>query len=168
MVKISEIQNPGEPETEQRPEAARTAEEPLIHQLVITLNRERYFIPLSLVSKVVNPLEIFPLPHSLPFLAGVANFLGEIIPVVDLKKALKLPDLGSEAGVRFVICKYSDIKVCFVADSVIDSWEIPVERLKNDTTRVLENDFISGEYIFQDEVIAAVDIIKFIETHRAD
>jgi chemotaxis signal transduction protein len=140
----------------------------LSYYLLIVLNDEKYFVPLSIISKIINPLEIFPLPDTLDFVAGVANFSGEIVPMVDLKKALKLPALGTGTGGKFIICMYRNIKVGFILDSVIDSREIDTNKIKTDTTRVLENDFISGEYIYQKEVIAMIDIAKFIDTYKAD
>lgn len=142
-------------------------EEQTAHYLVILLNNDHYFISLPIVTKIIKPLEIFPLPDTLDFISGVANFSGEIVPMVDLKKALKLPDLGKNADRKFIICKYRDIKVGFIIDAVIDSWEIDENKIKTDTTRVLENDFIRGEYIHEKDVIAVVDIVKFIETHKA-
>ncbi len=140
----------------------------LTHYLLVYLNNEKYLINLAIISKIINPLEIFPLPDTLPFVSGVSNFAGEIVPIVDLKKALKLPDQGLYADRKFVICKFQEIKVGFTVDKVIDSREIDSSKIKTDTTRVLENEFISGEYIHEKEVLGVVDIIKFIETYKAD
>ncbi len=145
-------------------------EEQLSHFLLILLNDEKYFVPLPVISKIIKPLDIFPLPDTLDFISGVANFSGEIVPMVDLKKALKLPDLGKDADRKFLICHYKEMKVGFIIDGVIDSWELDEDLFKSDTNRVLETDFISSEYIHhQDrEVIALIDIPKFIDTYKAE
>ncbi|MCP5108311.1 MAG: hypothetical protein GY950_33300 [bacterium] len=139
----------------------------LSHYLLILLDDDKYFISLPLITKIINPLEIFPLPDTLDFITGVSNFSGEIVPMVDLKKVLELPDLGKAGARKFIICKYQDMKVGFIADSIIDSHQIDEEKIKTDTTRVLENDFIRGEYIHHKEVIGVIDIVKFIDTHKA-
>ncbi len=139
----------------------------LTHYLFIVLNNEKYLAPLALIAKIINPLEIFPLPDTLDFIAGVANFSGEIIPMVDIKKALKLADLGQDNERKFLICKYLEMKVGFIVDKVIDSREIDTQKIKTDTTRTLENEFISGEYIYENEVFAIIDIAGFINTHKA-
>lgn len=140
----------------------------LSHYLLVCLNNEKYLINLTIIAKIINPLEIFPLPDTLAFVSGVANFSGEIVPIVDLKRVLKMPEQGQFADRKFVICKYQEIKVGFMVDKVIDSRELDSTRIKTDTTRVLENDFISGEYIHDKEVLGVVDIAKFIETYKAD
>ena len=138
------------------------------HFLLILLNEEKYFVALPLVTKIINPLAIFPLPDTLDFIAGVANFSGEIVPMVDLKKALKLPDLGGAAEKKFMICMYRNMKVGFIIDGVIDAREMDTGLIKTDTTRVLENDFISGEVIDGRDVTGLVDIAGFIDSHKAD
>ncbi len=140
---------------------------PLTHFLMVHLNEEHYFIALSLITRIIKPLKIFQLPHTLDFIAGVSNFSGEVVPVVDLKKVLKLPDLGQVGEQRFFICKYRDIKVALIVDKVIDSREIDASIIKTDTTRVLENEFISGEYIHRQTIIGVLDVVKFIDTHKA-
>ncbi len=96
----------------------------LSHYLFILLDDDKYFISLPLITKIINPLEIFPLPDTLDFITGVSNFSGEIVPMVDLKKVLELPDLGKAGAGKFIICKYQDMKVGFIADSIIDSHQI--------------------------------------------
>lgn len=145
----------------------KTKEDELDYYLLVVLDDDKYFIALPLVFRIINPLEIYPLPDTLPFIAGVTNFSGEIIPMVDLKKMLHLPGTGKDTGKKFIICKYLDMKVGFIVDSVIDSLRVDTAKIKIDTTRVLENDFISGEFIYHKEVIGVIDIAKFIDTHKA-
>lgn len=139
----------------------------LDHYLQAVLNEDKYFLALPLIFRIINPLEIFPLPDTPAFIVGVTNFSGEIIPMVDMKKMLNLPDLVENTGKKFILCKYEDMKVGFIVDNVIDSHRIDTVKIKTDTTRVLENDFISGEYIYKKEVIGIIDIVKFIDTHKA-
>ena len=149
------------------PEEEISKENELDHYLLIVLDEDKYFIALPHVFRIINPLDIYPLPDTLPFIAGVTNFSGEIIPMVNVKKMLQLPATGKETGNKFIICKYMDMKVGFIVDSVIDSIQVDSTEIKTDTTRVLENDFISGEFIYHKEVIGIIDIAKFIDTHKA-
>ncbi len=162
------IDQPSNPTDSKENQLKNDNNESLNHYLLIFLNEEKYFIPLPLIIKIINPLEIFPLPDTLDFIAGVSNFSGEIIPIVHLKKVLKLPDHGPSPWTKFIICKYKDMKVGFILDRVIDSREIDNSRIKTETTRVLENEFISGEFIYKDDVISIIDLVKFINTHKAN
>lgn len=149
------------------PDEEKSKENELDHYLLVVLAEEKFFISLTLVYRIINPLEIYPLPDTLPFIAGVTNFSGEIIPMVDVGKMLQLPGTGKETGKKFIICKYQDMKVGFIVDYVIDSLQVDSAKIKTDTTRVFENDFISGEFIHHKEVVGVIDIAKFIDTHKA-
>jgi chemotaxis signal transduction protein len=149
------------------PEEEKSKEDELDHYLLIVLDEDKYFIALPYVFRIINPLDIYLLPDTLPFIAGVTNFSGEIIPMVDLKKMLQLPGTGKDMGRKFIICKYLDMKVGFIVDNVIDSLQVDSAKIKTDTTRVLENDFISGEFVHRKEVVGVIDIAKFIDTHKA-
>jgi purine-binding chemotaxis protein CheW len=138
-----------------------------VHFLLIELNEKKYFISLSLINKIIHPLEIFPLPDTLNFIAGVMNYSGEIIPMVDLKKVLHLPELSHDYDKKFIICKYMNLKVGLIVDNVLDSLEIPTDLIKIDSARIQDSEFISGECILEKEVIEIIDIVKFISTFKA-
>lgn len=135
------------------------------HHLVILLNGEKYFIPLVLVTRIIKEKEIFPMPETYDFIEGVFNFFGEIVPVVNMKKILKLSELEFQEK-KFIICKILGINLCFVIDDVEAEWEIDTEKIKIDTVKVIENEFISGEYIHEGEVIGIIDVLNIVSTYR--
>jgi chemotaxis signal transduction protein len=135
--------------------------------LVIQLNEDRFFITLDIVNRIINPLEIFALPDTPDYLLGVANNTGEILPIVDLKRILKLPVLKSAIPGKYLITKYRDMKIGFVVDQVLDAWPVDTSKINTETTRVTESEYISGEYIHENEVIGIIDIARIIDEHKA-
>jgi len=142
------------------------AEVALNQYLVVVLHGERYFISLLLINRLINPLPVFPLPDSPDFIMGVANHSGEILPIVDLCRILKIPQTVEADGRKIIICKYHDIKVGFMVERVLDVWEIDEEKIKTDTAKVLENDYFKGEYIHERDVIAVIDMARLIAEHK--
>lgn len=136
------------------------------HYLIILLNGEKYFIPLIHVSRIIKEKEIFPLPETYDFIEGVFNFFGEILPAIDIKKVLKITELAFKEERKFIICKVQGLKVCFIIDEVEAELIIDREKIKTDTVKVIENDFISGEYIYEDEVIGIIDILNIVNTYK--
>lgn len=107
------------------------------------------------------------MPDTPEFVLGVANYSGEVLPVVDLKKVLRIPDLGGEAGLKLVICRHLNVKVGFLVDDVIDALEVDRGQIKADTAKVRESEFISGEFIRERDVIGIIDVAKIIITHQS-
>ena len=87
--------------------------------------------------------------------------------MLDLKKALAIADLGLDTGKRFVICRYSDLKVGVLVDKIIDTITVDSQKIRVDTTKVLEKEFISGEYLLKKDIYSIIDIIKIIESTKA-
>jgi len=135
--------------------------------LLIRLNDDRFFIPLEIVSCIVKPLEVFPMPDTPEFVLGVANYSGDVLPVVDLKKVLSIPDLGGETGLKLIVCRHLHVKVGFLVDDAIDACEVDRGQIKADTAKVRESEFISGEFIREHNVIGIIDVAKIITTHQA-
>ncbi len=60
------------------------------------LHTGEYGIPIMKVREIISLPDITRIPQSPPYLTGITNLRGSVIPVVDLKKLLNLP--GSERG----------------------------------------------------------------------
>ncbi|MEW6660377.1 MAG: chemotaxis protein CheW [Thermodesulfobacteriota bacterium] len=58
--------------------------------LTFTLDEEDYGIGLLKVREIIGIMTITPLPHSPPYVKGVINLRGRIIPVVDLRQKFGL------------------------------------------------------------------------------
>lgn len=135
--------------------------------LVVLLGEEIFVVSLPSVVKIINPIEIFPLPDTQEFILGIINFSGEIIPLVDLRLVLKLPAAAEDARRKFLICRHQEQKVAFTVDGVADTWDLAPATFSADTTRVSESDFIIGEGMVKGKVVGWIDMAAIITTHQA-
>ena len=111
-------------------EAAALREQPpsghedAFEALTFSLSGEWYAFPLGDLVEIVGGAEPTPIPFTPPFVAGVMNHRGAIVPVVDLRKVFGLPvHFRREAG-RVVLVRSGDSVVAFQADSISDIVEI--------------------------------------------
>jgi purine-binding chemotaxis protein CheW len=135
--------------------------------LVVLLGEETFVVSLPFVVKIINPIEVFPLPDTQDYILGIINFTGEIIPLVDLRQALRLPPGGEAAKRKFLICRYQEQKVAFAVDAVVDTQDLARETFSAASTRAIENDFITGEGLIRGKVVGLVDIAAVITTYQA-
>src|ERR1700712_5225839 len=66
----------------------------VLELLEFSLAQERYAVENRFVREVCPLKELTPLPCTPPFLLGVVNVRGRILPVLDLKKFFDLPEKG--------------------------------------------------------------------------
>ena len=65
------------------------------------LHTGEFGIPITRVREIINLPEITRMPQSPPYLNGITNLRGSVIPVVDLKKLINVP--ATQAGGNKII-----------------------------------------------------------------
>lgn len=88
-------------------------------QLVIfKLGQEEYGVSILQVQEIKRITEITRVPHTPDYIKGVINLRGSVLPVIDLKNRLNLPQQGSTEDMRIIIVKVKDISVGMIVDAV--------------------------------------------------
>jgi purine-binding chemotaxis protein CheW len=95
--------------------------------LLFTLSEPRYALELSVVERVVQAVEIMPLPKAPPLVLGLINVRGQVIPVVDIRTCFGMPAREIIVGDQFILARTSNRRVAVVADAVSGVIE-PTER----------------------------------------
>ena len=98
-------------------EEARTPAEPL-ELLVFSFAGERYAIETAYVMEVIPLRELTPVPCTPPFILGVVNHRGRILPVLDFRRLLDLAEQGVAEGSRVVAVDAGGMSFGIFADAV--------------------------------------------------
>jgi purine-binding chemotaxis protein CheW len=92
---------------------------PESNQLVVfALDGQQYALNLANVERVVRAVEVTHLPDAPEAILGVINFEGRVIPVVNTRKRLGLPERDVEVHDLFIIARGDGRSVAFVGDDV--------------------------------------------------
>jgi purine-binding chemotaxis protein CheW len=62
-----------------------------------------YAVPISLVREISKPLPIVPLPHAPASVLGVADFRGEVIPVLDMRARFGLRGVADTPKAKWIV-----------------------------------------------------------------
>ncbi|AEE91392.1 CheW protein [Tepidanaerobacter acetatoxydans Re1] len=84
------------------------------------LGDEDYGIDILQVKTIERMMPITRVPKAPPFVEGVINLRGEIVPVIDLKKRFDLPLSETTDSTRIVIVSIDDITVGMIVDSATE------------------------------------------------
>ena len=96
---------------------ARTPAE-VLDLLLFSLAGERYGIETAYVLEVIPLRELTPVPCTPPFILGVVNHRGRILPVLDLRRLFELPGQGVTAGGPVVAVEAGGMTFGISADAV--------------------------------------------------
>lgn len=97
--------------------------------VVFTLDDQQYGLNLSCVERIVRAVEVTRLPDVPSEILGVINVEGEIIPVVNSRRRLSLPEREIELSDHFIVVNQSGKSLALVADKVDPVLEIPEHRV---------------------------------------
>jgi len=129
----------------QAPERAPVAGASL-EVLEFRLAQERYALENRWVQEVCPLKELTPLPCTPPFVLGIVNVRGRILPVLDLKKFFDLPEQGLTDLHRIILVRGNDLELGLLADVIVGVRSIPADSLQPSlpTLTGVRGDYLKG------------------------
>ena len=101
--------------------------------VLFTVDDQIYGLDLWEVERIVRAVEINPLPEVPPYVAGVVDFHGQILPVIDLRARFDRPTRDITLADHFVIAKSPTHSVVLPVDTALGSRQIPSHLVPPDT-----------------------------------
>lgn len=86
--------------------------------VVFTLDEPKYALPMTVVERIIRAVEITEIPNAPAVIKGAVNVQGNIMPVVNLRHRLHLPDREVGLNDRFIITHTQNRKIVLVTDGV--------------------------------------------------
>jgi purine-binding chemotaxis protein CheW len=77
-----------------------------------------YAVPIGRVREISNPLEMVPLPHAPHAVIGVADYRGEVVPVVDLRMRFGMDPAAATRRTKWLVVDVAARVVALVVDAV--------------------------------------------------
>lgn len=132
------------------------------NMIVFTLDEPRYAIYLSAVERVVQSVEITPLPNVSEIVLGVINVQGQIVPVLDIRKRLNLPQRNLSINDQFILAKTTSRLVALCVDSVNNVHEIADEELVTAEKIPYGSEYIRGVVKLENKLVLICDLDQFL------
>jgi purine-binding chemotaxis protein CheW len=79
-----------------------------------------YAVAIARVKEIANPLEVVALPHPPPAVVGVADYRGDVVPVVDLRTRFGLQAAAATRRTKWIVVDVSGRLVALVVDAVTE------------------------------------------------
>ena len=98
-----------------------------IRVCLFRIGEDSYAIPVGMLTEIIIPQKLFPVPTTPQHVLGIINLRGNIVPIVDIRPVLSLP-LQSEPG-QIAILKHGSITLGIVVDDVSEVVAVPESSL---------------------------------------
>jgi len=132
------------------------------------LGGEEYSIPILKVREIINVPGMTRLPQTPDYIEGVANLRGSVVPIVNIKKLVKL-DGATGGGDKVIVLSNGKVTFGILVDGITgvigieDSSIEPPDRLLNGTC-----DRIVGVAKYKKRLIVLLDTKKLLPTEDLD
>jgi purine-binding chemotaxis protein CheW len=127
-----------------------------------TLAKERYAIEQQWVREIYPFKMLTPLPCTPPFLLGIINVRGQVMPVIDIKKFFEMPESGIADMHSVIIVQVDDVEIGILADSIAGVRSIPAEsiELSLPTLTGVRADYLRGVTVEHVVILDAPRILR--------
>lgn len=136
-----------------------------VNQYVIfRIGTEEYGINIQKVTTIERLLNITRVPHVSEMVKGVVNLRGEIIPVIELARRLKLEPSPETEDTRIIFFKIDDLSVGFIVDEVIEVLNISDDQIENISQVSTDTplDYVIGIGKLPHKIVTLLDLDKLI------
>lgn len=90
-----------------------------VQYIKIEMGSEMYGIDISYVDNIVRPQQVTRVPNVAPYIKGVINIRGEIVPIMSLRLKMGLEEIEETKSTRFIIIKMEKYgKIGLIVDAV--------------------------------------------------
>jgi purine-binding chemotaxis protein CheW len=113
-----------------RPPPSAPAASTMLELLEFRLASERYALETRHVQDVHPLRDLTPLPCTPPFVLGIVNLRGRILPVLDIKKFFDLPEQGLTDLHRIILVRGNDLELGLLADVIVGIRSVAADGLQ--------------------------------------
>ena len=130
--------------------------------MVFKVGAEEFAVDIMLTKEVVLMREITPVPESEPYVEGVMNLRGSLVPVLDFRKRLRANSANSHADHRIIIAQLDGTMAGLIVDGASEVLRVGEDLIEPVPELVAEMGaaYVVGVINLKDRFITLVDLRK--------
>ena len=88
--------------------------------LTFFVDGEQYGVDISRIKEIIAPVNITHIPKTPPYVKGVINLRGSVIPVVDVRLKFNMEEKEMDIETAIIIYEINKVSIGFIVDNVED------------------------------------------------
>lgn len=158
-----------------RDRTARAAAESerVVQMISFSIGAERFGVEILDVQEIIMMSAITEIPNSPDFVEGVINLRGNIIPVLDLRKRLRMrrtrPEGDRAPGTRILVVEIEGSVTGFIVDSVAKVLSVPAGKISPPPDIIVagvQSQYISGVVHLEEGILVLLDFRKILSVEE--
>ncbi|MDD5386002.1 MAG: chemotaxis protein CheW [Sulfuricurvum sp.] len=133
--------------------------------LTFFLGEEQYGIAIDQIKEIIAMMKVTYVPKTPPFMRGVINLRGAIIPVVDTRLRFGMELVEPTMHTAIIIVEIEKVMIGFIVDRVEEVVSIDASHLSEPPKfgSHIDTDFIRAMAQIDENVVMILDVLKLFE-----
>lgn len=131
-----------------------------VQYVVIQIGNEQYGIDIKYVDNIVRMQHATRVPKVAPYIKGVINLRGEVIPIMSVRVKMQLPEIEDTKSTRIIIVKLDQQgTIGLIVDEVKEVLTMSVDDVdKVSYDKEEKSHFLMGIAKFENRLISLLDL----------
>ncbi|MFA6136494.1 MAG: chemotaxis protein CheW [Sulfurimonas sp.] len=133
--------------------------------LTFYLGDEQYGIAINKIKEIIAMMKVTSVPKTPPFMRGVINLRGSIIPIVDTRLRFNMEYREPDMYTTIIIMEVDKVNIGFIVDRVEEVSAIDASNMSAPPKfgNQIDTDFICSVAQIENSVVMILDILKLFE-----
>lgn len=134
------------------------------------LGDDLFAIDIMRIKEIIRPQKLTTLPKAPPFVEGVINLRGTVIPVIDLRKRFDMPPREENLPIRLLIVAVTGQLLGLVVDDVTEVVTVPIKDIKPPPQMAggVGAEYLIGVCLARESLIMLLNIDQLLSSREAD
>jgi purine-binding chemotaxis protein CheW len=133
--------------------------------LVFWLNNKRFALYLNQVERTIHIVEFYCLPKPAEYIAGIINFHGEFVPVINTRSIFNMQQREAELSDQLIIVHVLEQRFALWVDSTDEIIDYKAREHQPDNN-ILSADHINSLINVNNNMVLLFDFTKFLESYK--
>ncbi len=140
-----------------------------LHLVTFSLGEE-FGVPIAQVQEIIRVGGITVVPNSPSYMEGVINIRGKILPVLNLRRKLSLPEAEATKDSRIVVTEVNGKLLGLLVDSVSHVIKAPAGQVEAAPEEVLDidTDYITGVCKLGERLVILLDLERLLRREKVE
>jgi purine-binding chemotaxis protein CheW len=135
--------------------------------LTFFLDDAEYGFEILKIQEIIGMMSVTPVPRTPPFVQGVINLRGKVIPIIDLRLKFAMPAVVQTEATCIIVVRTQGVAMGLVVDKVSEVLDIATEDIDVLSCGAAVNtDYILGIGKAAHKVTVLLDIDKVLSTNE--
>ncbi len=138
--------------------------------VVFRQGQTEFAVPIKQVWRIVPLGTITRVPRVPSFIEGIINLHGNIVPVIDLKKRLKLNETPYDEDARIVVVNVQGQQVGMMVDAVTEILWLPEDDIDPPPAMIADINgiFLTGVAVYDHRLFVILDLSRILNMEEIE